>query len=58
MRHDIDKQGVIANLFVYSVQTFFTIIVAICVTVPGTFLVQKVLNERFSKPLTPPSNPE
>jgi hypothetical protein len=55
MRHDVDKQGVIANLFVYGVQTFFTIIVAIFVTVPGTFYVQRIMNERSADkpPLTP-----
>jgi hypothetical protein len=57
MRHDVDKQGVIATLFVYSVQTFFTIIIAVCVTVPGTFFVQKILSERFSKQTPPAPKP-
>ena len=54
IRHDVDK-CMIANLFVYGVQTFFTILVAVCVTVPGTFFVQKVLGERFAKLSTPPT---
>ena len=50
MRHDVDRQGVIANFFVYSAQILLTIIVAVCVTVPGTFFVQKFLNDRFRGP--------
>jgi hypothetical protein len=57
VRHDVDRQGVVASLFVYSVQIFFTIIIAVCVTVPGTFFVQKVLNEKFTKPPTQPPAP-
>jgi len=56
MRHDVDKQGVIASLFAYTAQTLFTIIIAIFITVPGTFFVQKILNERVSKP-TQPADP-
>jgi len=63
MRHDVDKQGVVANLFVYSAQTVMTIIIAVCVTVPGTFFVQKFLNDRFTRstnghsPTQTPSSP-